>query len=293
MSLSEIALIAGGVAAGVASGSIILYYSTRKPLPDDEKPSSVESSEKRAEVSSKEDHEVKKTSREDTATESLSKKPSDPASSRIIPRNILEKSKRELRTFLLEKELVSAALTRLYEAEVAKEITKEERETLGAKYRDELKSLDEKILKIDAFIEVGDLETLRDQLVRLVNQKMDAIDKRIENTRKIAEPLIAQILSENAPKQKPPEAPREPIGVVKPKVPDISDMLAPEVMVQEPPQNTSPVTESQEKPPEMPITPLRRKPSEPNPSSDPQVEQLQKELLDALDRLEKLDVDSA
>ncbi len=218
---------------------------------------------------------------------------------RIIPQNLLEKNKKELRTYLLEKELVSAALTRLYEAEAAKEITREERETLGAKYRDELKSLDEKILKIDAFIEVGDLETLRDQLVRLVNQKMDSIDKRIEHTRKIAEPLIAQILSENAPKQKPPAETREPIGVVKPKVPDISDMLQPEAMTSTPQNPTLPL-DTQQKPQEVIVSPteaapplLRKKPLESSSGSDPQVEQLQKELLEALDRLEKLDVDSA
>jgi hypothetical protein len=218
---------------------------------------------------------------------------------RIIPQNLLEKNKKDLRTYLLEKELVSAALTRLYEAEAAKEVTREERETLGAKYRDELKSLDEKILKIDAFIEVGDLETLRDQLVRLVNQKMDSIDKRIEHTRKIAEPLIAQILSENALKQKPPAETREPIGVVKPKVPDISDMLQPEAMTSTP-QNPTLPSDTQQKPQEVIVSPteaapplLRKKPLESSSVSDPQVEQLQKELLEALDRLEKLDVESA
>ena len=52
-----------------------------------------------------------------------------------IPKERLEKSKRELRTLVLEKELVSAALTRLYEAEVAREITRDEREILGSKYK--------------------------------------------------------------------------------------------------------------------------------------------------------------
>ena len=49
---------------------------------------------------------------------------------------------------------------------------------LGAKYKTELKSLDDKISKIDAFIQIGDLETLRNQLLQLVNQKMEAIEKK-------------------------------------------------------------------------------------------------------------------
>ncbi len=98
----------------------------------------------------------------------------------------------------MEKELVSAALTRLYEAEAAKEITRDEREILGAKYKTELKSLDDRISKIDAFIQIGDLETLRNQLLQLVNQKMEAIEKRIESTKRIAEPLIAEMMNKTA-----------------------------------------------------------------------------------------------
>jgi hypothetical protein len=128
---------------------------------------------------------------------------------------------------------------------------------------------------------------------------MDSIDKRIERTRIIAEPLIAQILSENAPKPKPPAETREPIGVMKPKVPDISDMLQPDATTSTP-QNPALQLDTQQKPQEVVVAPteaapplLRKKPLESSSGSDPQVEQLQKELLEALDRLEKLDVESA
>ena len=46
-------------------------------------------------------------------------------------KQIWRRANENLRTLLLEKELVSAALTRLYEAEAAKEITKDEREIPG------------------------------------------------------------------------------------------------------------------------------------------------------------------
>ena len=170
----------------------------------------------------------------DSIQSSAHAQPQQQRPSRIIPKPYLEKSKKELRTLLLEKELVSAALTRLYEAEAQGEITREERETLGVKYRDELKSLDERILKVDAFIEVGDLETLRDQLVRLVTQKIDSIEKRIESTRRLAEPLIEEIMkrdggSGGAPKSTiAPPLPRQIFSPPKPRVPDISDLLTSE-----------------------------------------------------------------
>ena len=191
---------------------------------------------------------------------------------RLIPKDRLEKSRRELRTLVLEKELVSAALTRLYEAEAAKEITREEREILAVKYREELKSLDGRIQKIDAFIEVGDLETLRDQLLQLVSEKIDAIEKRIERTTMNAQPLINEILSKNTVASKP-ETKEE-----KPKVEDISDLLT-----------TPRLEQAKETPQEMPkVSEAKRKIG----SQDAQVDELQKELLEALDRLEKLDVES-
>jgi hypothetical protein len=253
LSFVEIAISVSSAAAGAAAGSLAVYFSTRKPQTDSEA--------------------------EDKASAKVV------APSKIsIPREHLEKSKRDLRTLTLEKELVSAALTRLYEAEAAKEITRDERELLGAKYKTELKTLDEKIAKIDAFIQIGDLETLRNQLIQLVDQKMGAIEKRIETTKQIAEPLIAEMLN-RAPAQKVPAKPAEE----KPKVPDISDLL------QRPETPLSVVPNTSEQQPTIPriepIAPMVQQNFTTRKSGE-KVEELQKELLEALDRLEKLDVET-
>lgn len=219
---------------------------------------------------------------------------------RLLSRNDLEKSKRELRTLSLERELVSGALTRLYEAEAAGQITKEEREVLAGKYRSELKELDSKIVKIDALVEVGDLETLRDQLLQLINEKVEAIDRRIERVKVVASPLLNKV----------PEIEKKPAvselyadGKLKPAIPDISDMLSkPQASTaEEPEKGTKPLVTS---PPVIaePVianvaTTQTQIPKAPNPrrresNSDGQVEELQKELLEALDRLEKLDLET-
>jgi hypothetical protein len=216
----------------------------------------------------------------------------DRTPSRTIPRSELDKSKRELRTLLLEKELVAAALTRLYEAEAAKEITKEEREVLGAKYVSELKSLDNKIGKMDAFIQIGDLETLRNQLLQLVNQKVEAIEKRIESTKRLAEPLIADMLQkQGAPTIPVPDSVDEKQRGTP--IPDISDMLSPD-QVQEK------RLEPEIRPIEKQVAPTISAANQGSPSVGAgdrrkpvdRAEELQKELLEALDRLEKLDVES-
>jgi hypothetical protein len=210
---------------------------------------------------------------------------------RLIPKDQLEKSKREMRTLLLEKELVSGALTRLYEAEASGEISKEEREIIGAKYRQELKQLDSKIVGIDAFIEVGDLETLRDQLLLLVSEKIDAIERRIDRMKLSASPMIREIMEKNS--QNVVTVPVVSEKNEKLKVPDISDLLTPSIA--EPPKGipSGAVAPARIAEPVVGSSKNQRNQSrQRNPSSDVQVEELQKELLEALDRLEKLDVET-
>jgi len=274
LSASEIIIAAGSAAVGVAAGSVAVYlYSRNNSIQKSEVAESTPPATEPKEVTS-------------DPVESSSILLANSNQSRSIPKSELEKSKHELRTLILEKELVSAALTRLYEAEAAKEITKAEREILGAKYVAELKSLDDKITKMDAFIQVGDLETLRNQLLQLVEQKIDAIERRIESTRRLAEPLIAEMIQ-----KQPPPAVIQPPSVDETQrgtpVPDISDMLQNE----KPEPRIDPIAEQQSAASTIPkasstVSALERK----RPAD--KVEELQKELLEALDRLERLDVDS-
>ncbi len=265
MSLNEVALAAGGLAVGAAAGAIGFYFYARKSLGKNKTISS-DSSTRRLNFEDVDDRPIQ----------------------RLVSKPELEKTRRELRTLTLEKDLVSAALTRLYEAEVAHEITREERETLALKYREELKALDEKILKIDSFIEVGDLETLREQLVDLVSQKMDAIEKRIERASRSA-PLLAEIVKPiPQPKGDPLTAKKE---TPKTRVPDLSNLL-----VTQAGEGARP-----EKPPSNPIaenasetfdSTSDEKAAARKKTPDAQVDRLQKELLEALDRLEKLDIEN-
>ena len=53
----------------------------------------------------------------------------------------LDSSKREMRTLLLERDLISATLTKVYEAESDGQITKEEREIIARKYSAQIQGL--------------------------------------------------------------------------------------------------------------------------------------------------------
>jgi hypothetical protein len=101
----------------------------------------------------------------------------------------MERAKRELKTLLLEKELVTGAITRLYEAEAAGKIGREDRERLSAKYREQLREIEAKLSDLNLIIEVGELENLRQELLNLFERKIAQIEDRLKEARAQLEAL--------------------------------------------------------------------------------------------------------
>lgn len=95
----------------------------------------------------------------------------------------LEKSKREMRTIMVERDLLSEALLRLYQAESEGRITKEEREMISKRYSDQIKELQSKLKDVELVVEVGELEGLRNELVTLFEGKIQNIEGRLEAAR--------------------------------------------------------------------------------------------------------------
>ncbi|MGQ9468837.1 MAG: hypothetical protein ACUVTD_03300 [Nitrososphaerales archaeon] len=102
---------------------------------------------------------------------------------KLIQMPELEKARKELNALLLEKELLSSALTRVYEAEVQNKITKEEMEQLSNKYREQLKAVEEKLSNAELLIEVGELESLRNELIGLFERKIGQIESRLNRAK--------------------------------------------------------------------------------------------------------------
>ncbi|MFQ6134686.1 MAG: hypothetical protein ACE5KU_02580 [Nitrososphaerales archaeon] len=102
---------------------------------------------------------------------------------RLVHRAEIEKARRDLNAVLLEKDLISGALTRVYEAEVEGRISRQERDELSARYKKRLKEVEEKFGDAEITIEVGELERLREELVNLFERKMQQIDSRLQDAR--------------------------------------------------------------------------------------------------------------
>lgn len=100
-----------------------------------------------------------------------------------LNRRDIEKARGEVKTLTIEKELLAGSLTRVYEAEVENRISKEERELLSRKYRDQLKIVEEKLGNVSLVMELSDLRELRHELVGLFENKLGQIDSRLKEAR--------------------------------------------------------------------------------------------------------------
>jgi hypothetical protein len=95
----------------------------------------------------------------------------------------LDRSRREMRTIMVERDLLSSAMMKLYEAENEGRITREEREMISKRYSDQIKDLQSKLKDVELVVEVGELEGLRGELVTLFEGKIQNIEARLDAAR--------------------------------------------------------------------------------------------------------------
>jgi hypothetical protein len=130
----------------------------------------------------------------------------------------LESSKREMRTLLLERDLISATLTKVYEAESDGQITKEEREIIARKYSGQIRDFEAKLRDRELVVEVGELERLRDELLSLFKDKIQNIESRLDQAKERLQPLRQEEARQDSSSRRPEvgrqEIPRTPRATV-------------------------------------------------------------------------------
>jgi hypothetical protein len=120
--------------------------------------------------------------------EVVQRAPSGEVGVRTISLEELEKSKRDLRTITLERDLLSSALQRIYEAETDGRITREEREMIAKRYSEQIREIETKLRDRELLVEVGELEGLRNELVTLFREKIQNIEARLDQARERLQP---------------------------------------------------------------------------------------------------------
>ena len=170
-----------------------------------------------------------------------------------------DKAKEDLRILNLEKEIVSFALTRLYEAEAEGKITKDERIRLVNKYKDEMKNLDTQIDRKQMIVKLYELEGAQADLMRMFHEKLGEINKNIEDIR-----VTLGVAAKEVQK-------------IEPRPSEIS---APEVV-----STTPKETKAEEKTiPKIKIPPKTK--------AEEKIEAIQEEVLKVLERLEQMETEA-
>ena len=89
----------------------------------------------------------------------------------------------ELRVLNLEREIMSFAIRRLYEAEAEGKINEEERERLARWYKERMVEIKDTISRSGSLIALHELEGMQEDLVKLFSERFDDLDRKIEELR--------------------------------------------------------------------------------------------------------------
>lgn len=98
-----------------------------------------------------------------------------------------QRAKGELRTLDLEREILSDAIRRLYEAHAEGKITEEERERLAQTYKSRMMTVKDAISKDESVVALHELEAMQEDLMKLFSERFDEISGKIEELRTKAE----------------------------------------------------------------------------------------------------------
>ena len=83
----------------------------------------------------------------------------------------------------LEREILSDALRRLYEAQAEGKISEAEREKLAASYKARMMSIKESISKDETIVALHDLEGMQEDLMKLFSERFGELTSKVEELR--------------------------------------------------------------------------------------------------------------
>ena len=103
-----------------------------------------------------------------------------------------KEAKERLKTLDLEREILSFAIRRLYEAQAEGKITEDEREKIAQHYKDRMMSVRDNISKHESVVALHELESMQDDLVKLFSERFDELGVKVEELRKQLEIKAAE-----------------------------------------------------------------------------------------------------
>ena len=113
----------------------------------------------------------------------------------------------ELRILDLEREILSNAIRRLYEAQAEGKISEEERERLAQGYKNRMLEIKDMISRSESVVALHELETMQEDLIKLFDERFNEVNEKIANLRSSLEfkPIEVVPIPSAAPPSAPPE----------------------------------------------------------------------------------------
>jgi hypothetical protein len=174
-------------------------------------------------------------------------------------------AKDELRILDLEREILSDAIRRLYEAHAEGKITEQERERLAGSYKSRMLSIKNSIAKDETIVALHELEGMQEDLMKLFSERFGELTSKVEELRsKIDVKPVKEI----------------PVQMPKPQ--------APSTELEETGEEEG---EEEEEKPKKKKKPTPEKPS-PRAEAEKRIEEIRSEVEKVLDKLGQMEIES-
>jgi len=102
---------------------------------------------------------------------------------RSVSFEVAKKAREQLRTLELEREILSDAIRKLYEAQAEGKISEGERDKLLAYYKERMINVKEAIDENQSIVALHELEAMQEDLIKLFNERFDELNRKIEELR--------------------------------------------------------------------------------------------------------------
>ncbi|MEM2107974.1 MAG: hypothetical protein QXL10_01650 [Candidatus Bathyarchaeia archaeon] len=118
-------------------------------------------------------------------------------------------AKDELRILELEREILSDAIRRLYEAHAAGKISEQERERLASAYKSRMMAVKEAIAKDETIVALHELESMQEDLMKFFSERFGELSSKVEELRSKINVKAVKEIPVQTPKPEAAEAQEE------------------------------------------------------------------------------------
>jgi hypothetical protein len=187
---------------------------------------------------------------------------------KTVTNDIMNEARDKLRLLDLEREILSYAVRRLYEASAEGKISEAERDRLALKYKMDLARINEDIERGESIVALNELERMQEELVKLFSERFDEMNKKIDGLKLrsglVTSPPNETIILETMKKQPPEkEEPREESAIEE-------------------------KAEDQKQPADKTVEPKTKKASKPKPPAEPETGEAEKKVEEIVAEVEKV-----